>query len=84
MNSTSCAKRGEIAQMARREVIEYAHAVAPPHQRFGDVRSDEARSARHEKSSHSVSPFHLVRCLLHWSAKRLGRAARRLRQAAIA
>ncbi len=40
--------------MARREIVEDAHARAAPCQSRGDVRADEARAARHENFSYRV------------------------------
>ena len=43
---------GQVLPLPRHQVVEDADGVPAPDERLGDVRADEARPARHEKSGH--------------------------------
>ena len=46
--SSTPSEAGEVLAPAGREVVEHAHAIAPPDERLGDVRADEAGAAGDE------------------------------------
>jgi hypothetical protein len=51
------AKRIEVGEVARAEVVEDADLVVTAHERLGDVRSDETSSPGYQKRAHWLLPY---------------------------
>ena len=44
----------QVGALARREIVEHAHAIAAPDERFNNVGPDEAGAACNQVNSHAV------------------------------